>query len=293
MESSSSTAERFTLSGPSLRLDERIHAYRRDLADVALAGQLFAPHYARPLIRSCGVLATYVRSEPSDTAPIVSELLPGEQFAVLEYARGSAWGYCLQDHYVGYIEAIELVDAPPATHIVCEASAPIHGNGDIAAPVLARLPMGSRITGLEDGPCLRSDVGCIPMSYLRPIGEYEEDVAGVAQRLFGCPYMMGGRSFRGIDCSGLVQLSLSLCGIPAPRDSDQQRTLGREVANDAPLRRGDLVFFPGHAGIMTDEHLLIHASRSRSKVAVEPLKVVEERSRRLSGEGISARRRLG
>ncbi len=194
MESSSSTAERFTLSGPSLKLDERIHAYRRDLADVALAGQLFAPHYARPLIRSCGALTTPLRSEASDTAPVISELLPGEQFAVLEYASGLAWGYCLQDHKVGYVEAIELVDAPPATHIVCEASAPIHGSGDIAAPVLARLPMGSRVAGSERGPCLSADIGCIPMSYLRPIGEYEEDVAAVAQRLFGCPYAMDAAS---------------------------------------------------------------------------------------------------
>jgi hypothetical protein len=223
---------------------------------------------------------------------VISELLPGEQFAVLEYASRLAWGYCLQDHKVGYVEAIELVDAPPATHIVCEASAPIHGSGDIAAPVLARLPMGSRVAGSERGPCLSADIGCIPMSYLRPIGEYEEDVAAVAQRLFGCPYAMGGRSFHGIDCSGLVQLSLSLCGIPAPRDGDQQRALGREVADGEPLRRGDLIFFPGHAGIMTDEHLLIHASRSQAKVTVEPLAVVEARSRALSGQGITARRRL-
>jgi hypothetical protein len=292
VESSSSTAERFTLSGPSLKLDTRIHAYRRDLADIALAGQLFAPHYARPLIRSCGVIATFVRSEPSDTGPIVSELLPGEQFAVLEYAGGCAWGYCVQDHIVGYVEAIELVDGPEPTHVVCEASAPIHGSGDIAAPVLARLPMASRVTGREDGPCLVTDTGCIPMSYLRPVGEHEEDAAAVAQRLFGSPYAMGGRSLHGVDDCGLIQLALSLCGLPAPRNNDQQRMLGSEIESGTH-KRGDLIFFPDHVGIMTDDCLLLHASRTQAKVTVEPLTVVEDRSRSLSGEGIIARRRIG
>lgn len=292
-ESSSSTADRFTLSGPSLRPDPRIHAYRRDLADIAMAGQLFAPHYARPLVRSCGLMTTAVRSEASDTAPIVSELLPGEHFAVLEYAAGWAWGYCLLDHYVGYVEAIELVDGREPTHLVCEASAPIHGSGDISAPILARLPMGSRVSGIELGPCLGTEAGCIPMSHLRPIGEHEEDPAAVAQRLFGCPYSLGGRNLNGIDCSGLVQLALSLCGIAAPRDSDQQRALGRGLAETEALRRGDLIFFPGHVGMMTDDCLMIHASRNQGKVSVEPVNVVAERSRTLNGEGIVARRRIG
>ena len=109
----------------------------------------------------------------------------------------------------------------------------------------------------------------------------------VAERLVGCPYLLGGRSPRGIDCSGLVQVSLGLCGIPAPRDSDQQRVLGNRIAEAEPLRRGDIVFFEGHVGFMADETNLLHATGRRGAVVVEPLAEVEERT------AILERRRLG
>src|SRR3954463_15618145 len=102
--SSSSTGKRFALSGPSVSLDPRIHAWRSDIADVELAGHLFAPHYAKPLTRSCGMLPTLVRQDPSDDSLAVSELLPGEDFAVLDITAGWAWGYCCADHRVGYVE---------------------------------------------------------------------------------------------------------------------------------------------------------------------------------------------
>jgi hypothetical protein len=103
--SSSSTAERFSLSGPSVILDERIHAYRRDIADIALAGQLFAPHYARPMIRTAGPYATAVRAEPAEDSDVVSPLDPGDEFAVLDIAGGWAWGYRRSNHHVGYVPA--------------------------------------------------------------------------------------------------------------------------------------------------------------------------------------------
>ena len=109
-DSSCSTADRFSLGGPRLPLDPRLHAYRHDLADVALAGRVIAPHYARPVVRSCGAHAAFVRTTPKSDAAVASELLPGEEFAVLEYAGGWAWGYCVPDHIVGYVEAIALAD---------------------------------------------------------------------------------------------------------------------------------------------------------------------------------------
>jgi hypothetical protein len=104
-DSSSSTAERFTLTGPSILLDERIHAYRRDIADIALAGQLFAPHYARPMIQTAGAGATTVRDRPALDAETVSELHPGDEFAVLDITGGWAWGYRRSNHHVGYVPA--------------------------------------------------------------------------------------------------------------------------------------------------------------------------------------------
>ena len=153
-----------------------------------------------------------IRPDPSCEGDPVSELLPGEAFAVLEYSSGCAWGYSIADHVVGYVEAIALAEPVETTHIVCEASAPIHPEGSIASPILARLPMGARLQGQERGPCLATEYGCVSLSHLRRVDEHDEDPVVVAERLIGAPYLAGGRSFNGIDSSGLVQLSLSLCG---------------------------------------------------------------------------------
>ena len=222
--------------------------------------------------------ATFVYPEPSIEAAPSSELLPGEEFAVLEISGGWAWGYCRHDHYVGYVQAIELVEAPPPTHIVAALEAPILPEPDMHVPALARLPMGARVTGHEQQDFLATDIGFVSFTHVRAVGAHEHDPVLVAKRLLGAPYLLGGRSPRGIDCSGLVQVSLGFCGIPAPRDSDQQRVLGRKLADDAPLRLGDLIFFEGHVGMMVDEAQMIHATAHTGKVVIEPLEAVAGRS---------------
>lgn len=109
-DSSSRTDERFRLTGPSLTLDPLIHAYRKDIADIGLAGQIFAPHYARPLIRECGADPAPVRVTPAAGSEPIADLAPGDAFAVLEYAGGWAWGYVLATHRVGYVEGGALTD---------------------------------------------------------------------------------------------------------------------------------------------------------------------------------------
>ena len=273
--SSSSTAERFALSGPSLILDQRVHAYRRDIADIALAGQLFAPHYARPLVRGCGSRSAFVHREASSDVEPVSELLPGEQFAVLEISGHWAWGYCRADHYVGYVEAIALTEPFEPTHVVAALAAPILPEPDAHVPALGQYPMGARVRGHEDRGFLATDSGFIPFTHVREIGAWEHDAVQVAGRMIGLPYVPGGRSGRGTNCSGLVQLSLGLCGIPAPRDSDLQRVLGRPLAEGQALQRGDLVFYDGHVGIMADANRLIHADGKAGRIVAEPLPDVD------------------
>lgn len=272
-----------------MRLDPRLHAWRNDIADIALAGRLFAPHYAAPVIRACGLIATAVRPEPDEAAEAVSELLPGEGFAVLDLTAGWAWGYCLADHRVGYVEAIELAEPLEPTHVVVEAQAPIQASRDPLAATLSHLPMGSRLSGEVRGASLEFEGGFVPLSYLRPVGEHEEDPVAVAQRLLGAPYRPGGRTCQGIDCSGLVQLSLRLCGIDAPRDTRDQRTLGQPLADDAPLRRGDLLFCEDHVGMMVDDRMAIQVSWTSCKVAVEPFTC----ARPPGSETRLERRRLG
>src|SRR5688572_15147641 len=274
-DSFSSTADRFSLTGPSLPLDPRIHAYRHGLADIALAGRVIAPHYASSVTRSCGAHAAFVRVASNGESKVVSELLPGEEFAVLEYAGGWAWGYCVADHIVGYVEAIALADRSSPTHLVCEKCAPVAADERITSPVLANLPMGARLHGEEHGACLTTEYGCVSLSHLRPVAEHDEDPVVVAERLIGAPFLSGGRSFNGIDSAGLIQLALSLCGLPAPRLIEQQRRLGQRLPDEAPLRRGDLVLFDGDVGLMIDDLLMIHASPAAGKVTVDPVAIFE------------------
>ena len=268
-------------------LDPRLNAWRKDIADIDLADRLFAPHYAEALTRACGVIPAMVRSEPSDDAEAVSQLLPGEEFAVLDISGGWAWGYCRLDHRVGYVEAIELAAPLETTHIVIEAQAPVQAGSDPLSAALSFLPMGSRLHGNVQGAVLEFEGGFIPLSYLRPIGEPEADPVTVAQRLMGTLYLRGGRSLHGIDCSGLVQLSLQLCGIDCPRDTVDQRGLGEAVPDGAPLRRGDLLFCEDHVGLMVDDRMAIQVSHSSQKVTVEPFTCAQPAG---SADGIERRR---
>jgi len=277
---------RFGLRGSSPPLDPRVHAFRHDITDVALAGQVVSSHYAQALERACGSRPAFVWGDPSAAGDAVSELLPGEGFAVLEYTGPWAWGYCTADHRVGYVEAIELMDPVGATHVVCEAKVPVFADSCIEATRLACMPMGARLTGHEEGACLMSDIGCVPLSHLRRVDEVESDAACVAMRLMGTRYLPGGRSHNGIDAAGLIQLALAQCGIPAPRDLDMQTEIGAPVAKGASLRRGDIVIAGEEGGVMIDDLMLIHASRAAGKVRVEPAAMVESR------HGGAARRRV-
>jgi hypothetical protein len=271
----SSTAEGYRLTGPSLPLDPRLCAFRRDLADISLAGRIIAPHYSRPVLRACGAHATYVRADPDPDSPAISELLPGEPFAVLEYAGGWAWGYCGGDHLVGYVEAIGLTEPVAASHVVCEKCAPVTADRSIVSPILATLPMGAVLTGHEEGACLCTEYGCVSLSHLRRIGETEDDPVVVAERFMGVPHHPGGRSYAGIDGPGLVQIALSLCGIAAPRLADALKQLGEPIGEGDKLRRGDVVIVEGDAGLMVDDLLFIHACPAAGKVTVDPISLAE------------------
>jgi cell wall-associated NlpC family hydrolase len=141
--------------------------------------------------------------------------------------------------------------------------------------VLASLPMGSRLHGVEQGPCLTTEFGCVSSSHLRRIDEVESDPIVVAERLIGAPYRPGGRSPNGIDGAGLVQLALNLCGIRVPRLAEQQRDLGAEIGEDGSLRRGDLILCDSDAGLMVDDLLVIHACPKAGKVTVDPVSILE------------------
>lgn len=282
----------FNLDGPTRAIDRRIHAFRPDIADVALAGTLFAPHYAAPMPRAAAA-AAFMRSAPSASAEAVSQLLPGEGFAALEITAGWAWGYSLHDHYVGYIEVAHLCDPVAPTHRVSVREALIFSEASIKAPIAGTRPIGSRLCGAVEGNFLKIDGGFVHMRHVAPVDDLAADPVAVAELCLGMPYLWGGRGGDGIDCSGLVQIALAAAGHSAPRDTDMQRQeIGFALDEHAPLRRGDIVSFPGHVGLMVDEERLIHANAHWMAVVIEPLADVVARLKPNHDRPILSRRRL-
>jgi len=289
-----SRPEGFRLEGPSHRPDPRTHAYRPDIADVTLAGVLFAPHYARAEACRCIVNAATVRARPSDDGIATSQIVHGEGFEMLDKAGGWAWGRCAHDDYVGYVRADALGPVRTPTHRVIAPLALVFANPDIKAPVVTALPIGARVAGQDEDGFLRIDEGYIHRRHVATLDRVEADPVAVAERLIGAPYRWGGRGGDGIDCSGLVQRALEFTGIAAPRDSDMQRDqLGEALAEDAPLRRGDLLFFPGHVGMMADGKNLLHANAYWMSTVIEPLADVVERLKPTHTQPIIARKRIG
>ncbi len=265
--------DRFGLSGTSFDYDPRIVAIRPDLADIAVAGQHFAPHYAAPMMRSCVLAASPLRAEPKVDAEQRSELLFGEGFALLDLTGGWAWGYCLADHYVGYLAA-DALGAPIApTHRVRVAEAMLHSTPDAKSSGSAAIPFGALVMGTPDGEWVETAHGWLMADSVEDADTCHDDPAALAEFMIGVPYIWGGRTPNGVDCSGLVQLAWGAAGIALPRDSDLQlSSLSPDTDVDPDkLQRGDLVFIPGHVGIMADAAIIVHASSYWMEVKAEPL----------------------
>lgn len=281
------------MTGRSIALDRRVNAIRGDLADVALAGRYFAPHYSCPQALSLRFPRTAIRSKADPESTAVSELLHGELFQAIDVAGGWAWGYSAHDHYVGYVP-VSLLGVPlQPTHVVTVPAALVFAEANIKSAEQARLPMGSRVAGEVEGNFLKTGSGFIHLRHLSAMDAVESDPVSIAERLTGAPYLWGGRSSDGVDCSGLVQLCLSLCGVAAPRDTDQQMAaLGEEIEPGGELRRGDIIFFPGHVGFMADGEKLIHANAHWMQVTTEPLADVVKRLEDGCALPVLARRRI-
>jgi cell wall-associated NlpC family hydrolase len=270
-----------------------VNAVRGDIADIALAGTLFAPHYARPVILRCVDPSVLLRSAPTESSEAVSQLLAGEGFAMLDASGGWAWGYCLHDHYVGYVPAAAIGAATPPTHRVVHISTFVRAEPDPQSATLRRLTIGAGVTTSGSDDWVRVDDGYLFAAHLAPIETALLDPAGIAERMVGEPYLWGGRGDGGVDCSGLVQIAFGLAGHALPRDSDQQREVaGIAIADNAALRRGDLVFFPGHVGIMADAENIIHATAWSMSVIVEPLAALISRTAAEHDFPVLARRRI-
>ena len=285
-------AAAFHLDGPTRILDARINAFRSDIADIALAGTLCAPHYAAPMVRAAAT-GTMIRTTASHQAEASSQLLPGEEFAVLDLAGDWAWGYSRHDHYVGYVPADSIGAPIQPTHRVAVREALLFAGPSIKSPAIGALPFGARLAGAVHEAFIETVSGFVHMRHLAAIDDRADDAVAVAEIFLGMPYLWGGRGDGGIDCSGLVQVALAATGVAAPRDTDMQReSLGAILPEGARLRRGDIVNFPGHVGLMVDETRLIHANAHWMSVVIEPLADVAARLSPHHDRPILSRRRI-
>lgn len=221
-----------------------------------------------------------LRETPDDKAPkgkFESQLVYGEIFIVEKEENGWCRGTCAHDGYAGWIKKEHLGPDSKPTHLLTAHRSVLYQDATIKSPAVETFSFGSRVTvTAQREKFAQLDTGAwIYLPHMSPLDALEKDHVATAVKFLETPYYWGGRSGFGIDCSGLVQVSLAHAGIKAPRDTEEQIKLGATV--DRP-RTSDLVFFKGHVGIMVDDDNLLHANAHHMQVTAEPLWQVEERS---------------
>ena len=239
-----------------------------------------------------------LKRSPRPDASLDTQLLYGESVTVYEDDDGWGWVQAARDGYVGYAAMNALVPgAPASTHRVTVRRTFLYPAPDMKQPVLGALPLDGRVgaEGMNGAFAKIAGHGFVVAAHLAPLESPAPDFVAVAEMLRGTPYLWGGKSSLGIDCSGLVQVAAAVAGRAMPRDTDMQAEIGHSVPVDAALthlERGDLVFWKGHVGIMQDSHLLIHANAHHMLVESEPLLVARARILASSANEITTVRRL-
>jgi cell wall-associated NlpC family hydrolase len=280
-----------------MSFDPRVTPVRPDLAAAHLRGQVEAARFVEGTDFEVFDPVAPVRRSPVPDALLETEALKGERVTIYdEDGEGWGWGQLHADRYVGWLPMNALrAPGPEPTHKVVAVRTILFPGRSIKAQPVEGLPLGCRlaITG-DDGELARlASGGYVPVRHLAPLDAAAPDFVAVAERFIGVPYLWGGKTSLGIDCSGLVQVALTASGIVCPRDSDmQQRALGTAIAMGdlTGLRRGDLMFWKGHVGVMRDAATLLHANAFHMAVAAEPLREAVERISAAGSEVVAVKR---
>jgi cell wall-associated NlpC family hydrolase len=278
--------------------DPRITPLRDDLAAKFLEGKVKAARFVEGSVMEVIAPQALLRRGPRPDAPLDTEALKGERVTVYDTnAEGWAWTQLAADNYVGWLPGAALGPAgAPATHKVAALRTFVFPGPSIRLPPVEALPFGAKINieRLKDQLAVTSSGFYVPVMHLKPVGENESDFVAVAERFLGAPYLWGGKTALGIDCSGLLQVALTAAGVPCPRDSDmQEQALGRaltESERSSRLQRGDLIFWTGHVAIVRDGESLLHANAFHMAVAIEPIAQALARIRATGAEITSMRR---
>ncbi len=278
--------------------DPRITPAREDLAADYLRAVVKAPAYAKGEAKQVRLPYAPLHKGPDTSTGRLTEALLGEGVVVYEEKGGWSWCQLAADGYVGYMPSVALgALGPEPTHKVGALRTFIYARPDLKSPVRGAVSLGSAVHAeeTEDKFTAIEGGGWIFTDHLKPMDEMEQDYLTTAIRFIGVPYLWGGNTSMGLDCSGLVQTSLRFAGIlNCPRDSDMQAAgLGEPVEPDARLaQRGDLVFFPGHVGMVIDDGVLLHANAWDMMVSPHPLRYVVAEVAKKNPVPITAIRRL-
>lgn len=256
-------------------LDPRIHPFRPELAAAHLRGQVQAKAFVEGVRYAVTEPIADVRRQPAHDAPLDTQALLGDHVMVYEMSdEGWAWGQLGSDGYVGWLSAQALgTPGPAATHKVAVTRTLCFPGPDIKLPPVTALPLGAALTVVRQDErfAVTGNGWHLPATHLAPIKAKESDFVAAAEMFLGAPYLWGGKTSLGLDCSGLVQIALQATGVPCPRDSDMQELALGAPSTLASLRRGDLVFWKGHVAIARDAETLLHANAHHMMVASEPL----------------------
>jgi cell wall-associated NlpC family hydrolase len=281
----------------TVELDQRLFAYRPDLADQMLEGRVEAQRFVTgermQFIRSC----TDVIKAPASDATRLTQALFGETARVFEIKDGFAWVQLEQDSYVGYVNAQALTDKlTTPTHRVATPSTWAFAKANLKSRPSSWLPMNAKlaVADEEEGYARLERAGHVFSGHINPVASpaFGQDWVNVAENFLRVPYLWGGKSLQGLDCSGLVQVALEAFNIDCPRDADMQEVaMGENVPEGESLQRGDLIFWRGHVGIMQDETTLLHANGFHMMTVSEPL---QEAIDRIAAKGfpVTSRKRI-
>ncbi|SFK11475.1 NlpC/P60 family protein [Celeribacter neptunius] len=220
------------------------------------------------------------------------QLLWGEAFDVLEIHDGWAFGIAARDGYVGYIEEADLDPDHEVTHLISARATHLYPRDDFKTEAVTSLSFGSQVRVVDERKKFMEIEGglFVPKAHIRPVDRPFSDPVTIAQLFFGTPYLWGGNSAFGIDCSGLAQAGLLACGVACPGDSDMQMGLGAPVTG--AYQRGDLLFWKGHVALCVDPEVMIHANAHHMAVAYEPIERAISRIEAQGDGGLLAARRL-
>lgn len=270
-------------------MDRRLTPATLRVAHVSLRGIIDAPRYtAGTPLRVIRPLADLLQRPHG---PRDRQLLLGDAFTVIDQSEGHSFGFATKDGYCGWLPDAALGDMPAPTHWIASPGTHLYPEPRVQAPEIASLSLGARVpvTNLT-ATWAETPLGFLPTPHLRTIGDWAADPVGVAESLLGTPYLWGGNSRAGLDCSGLVQLATHACGHTCPGDSDLQQSLGHPVSGPA-CQRGDLLFWRGHVAWVSDPDTILHANGHTMSVAYEPITAALTRIAAQNGGPVTHHRR--